>query len=176
MLHSGRVQATTCRPSDRASRTLVSAQMALAKLSEAANAHGGMLVLTTSIPDAREWAQWKGRTARQDRPGQYMVFLSADDEPFCNEPGLAAKMRGLPDDEIISELLRRKDASIEEALGTFESQQARGAWQNELCEKYYKANVRSVDAAWPSAKCLKTDVKLRDMLALAGRAGPRPAA
>ena len=39
-------------------------------LSEHANSAGGMLVIATSIPDAREWAQWKGRTARQDRPGQ----------------------------------------------------------------------------------------------------------
>ena len=33
-----------------------------------ANANGGMLVIATSIPDEREWIQWKGRTARQDRP------------------------------------------------------------------------------------------------------------
>ena len=35
-----------------------------------ANANGGMLVVATSMPDEREWIQWKGRTARQDRPGQ----------------------------------------------------------------------------------------------------------
>ena len=34
------------------------------------NENGGMLVITTSVPDTREWIQWKGRTARQDRPGQ----------------------------------------------------------------------------------------------------------
>ena len=34
-------------------------------LDERAKAEGGMLVIATSIPDAREWAQWKGRTARQ---------------------------------------------------------------------------------------------------------------
>ena len=34
-------------------------------LDELANAEGGMLVIATSILDAREWAQWKGRTARQ---------------------------------------------------------------------------------------------------------------
>ena len=54
-----------------------------------------MLVIATSIPDAREWAQWKGRTARQDRPGQYLVVLSAEDEPFASEPGLA-EARGHP--------------------------------------------------------------------------------
>ena len=35
-----------------------------------ANAKGGMLVIATSIPDTREWIQWKGRTARQDKKGQ----------------------------------------------------------------------------------------------------------
>ena len=35
-----------------------------------ANANGGMLVIATSVPDEREWIQWRGRTARQDRPGQ----------------------------------------------------------------------------------------------------------
>ena len=29
------------------------------------NTNGGMLVIATSIPDEREWIQWKGRTARQ---------------------------------------------------------------------------------------------------------------
>ena len=41
-----------------------------------ANANGGMLVIATSIPDEREWIQWKGRTARQDRPGQFYVILN----------------------------------------------------------------------------------------------------
>lgn len=34
-------------------------------LDEGANHSGGMLVIATTVPDAREWAQWKGRTARQ---------------------------------------------------------------------------------------------------------------
>ena len=93
-------------------------------LSEAANASGGMLVIATSIPDAREWAQWKGRTARQDRPGQYFVVLCEEDEPFASEPGLAAKLRMQPADAIIKELLDRKDHAIAEALQSFEAQQA----------------------------------------------------
>ena len=39
------------------------------------NANGGMLVSATSMPDEREWIQWKGRTARQDRPGQFYIAL-----------------------------------------------------------------------------------------------------
>ena len=49
------------------------------------NENGGMLVIATSIPDEREWIQWKGRTARQDRPGQFYVLLNKQALPF-SEP------------------------------------------------------------------------------------------
>ena len=124
-----------------------------------------MLVIATSIPDAREWAQWKGRTARQDRPGQYMVVLAEDDEPFGSEPGLADSLRPKEPDAIIDELLRRKNAGTAEALAAFQAQQARGAWQNELCERYFAAN-RLADASWPLEKAKKTDARLRDMLSV----------
>ena len=48
-------------------------------MDEMADKHGGMLVIATSIPDEREWTQWKRRTARQDKSGQYMVILRSDD-------------------------------------------------------------------------------------------------
>ena len=38
--------------------------------------NGGMFVIATSVPDEREWIQWRGRTARQDRPGQFHVVLN----------------------------------------------------------------------------------------------------
>ena len=135
-------------------------------LDERANAEGGLLVIATSIPDAREWAQWKGRTARQDRPGQYLVVLSAEDEPFASEPGLAEALSALPPDEIIAELLRRKDAGIAASLASFEAEQARGAWLNELCEHYYREHSRAggVDTAWPSQHSRRADLKLRAML------------
>ena len=73
-------------------------------------------------------------------------------EPFASEPGLAASLRALPQEQIVSELLRRKDAGIHQALSGFEAQQARGAWINELCEHYYRAHPRAHDAPWPSEK------------------------
>ena len=48
-------------------------------MDEKADKDGGMLVIATSVPDEREWTQWKGRTARQDKSGQYMVILRSDD-------------------------------------------------------------------------------------------------
>ena len=43
---------------------------------------GGLVVIATSIPyeGTREWIQWVGRTARQDKPGQYYAVLRADDD------------------------------------------------------------------------------------------------
>ena len=111
-------------------------------LSEDANAAGGMLVIATSIPDAREWAQWKAHSAAGPA-GQYMVVLAEDDEPFGSEPGLADSLRPKEPDAIIDELLRRKNAGTAEALAAFQAQQARGAWQNELCERYFAANPRA---------------------------------
>eukprot|EP00966_Prymnesium_polylepis_P200547 4646849-Prymnesium_polylepis.1 len=66
-----------------------------------ANASGGMLVIATSVPDKREWIQWKGRTARQDRPGQFQVVLNLQAKPF-SEPKhkkLAQTLRGLPSED-----------------------------------------------------------------------------
>ena len=51
-------------------------------LDKEANANGGMLGIATSIPDEREWIQWKGRTARQDRPGQFYVIMDETQKPF----------------------------------------------------------------------------------------------
>jgi len=168
-------------------------------MDERANAAGGMLVIATSIPDAREWTQWKGRTARQDRPGQYAVVLSEQEEPFKQKflsaaarfrnPGVASAfsqwkadtkeiMRekglvrlGLADglrlkspDDIIETLLLRKDEAIHDSLLRFEADQARGAWQNELCETYYRQRARGSEVCWPSLEWRKTDVRLRDML------------
>ena len=58
-----------------------------------ANANGGMLVIATSVPDEREWIQWKGRTARQDRPGQFYVILDVKGKPFSDHTGLASKLK-----------------------------------------------------------------------------------
>ena len=93
-------------------------------------------------------------------------MLSEEEEPFAAERGLAERLRRLPQEEILHELLTRKDASIHSALQSFEALQARGAWVNEMCEKYYQARPRAQDAAWPSREHTKTDTKLRDMLSI----------
>ena len=64
-----------------------------------ANANGGMLVIATSVPDEREWIQWRGRTARQDRPGQFHVVLSRQAPPLVDRAGLAEQLLGMASHE-----------------------------------------------------------------------------
>ena len=147
------------------------------------NANGGMLVIATSIPDEREWIQWKGRTARQDRPGQFYVVLDSTQKPF-NDPKhkkLAGKLRKLTDggssrnvledtkraneDTKIELLLDVADDGIGERLKNFEGEQERGEKLNELTEKYYVLNPRSFDDPWPKREYLETDSVLRKVRA-----------
>ena len=129
-----------------------------------ANLNGGLLVIATSIPDTREWIQWKGRTARQDKPGQYKVILSRDDDAFQDRDVLQRFISLKSDDEKIDYLLSEKDISVGRALDEFSAKQAKGAWLNELTEKYYQGHPRQHDAPWPYPKQAGGDRKLRELL------------
>jgi len=133
-----------------------------------ANANGGMLVIATSIPDEREWIQWKGRTARQDRPGQFYVILNkksklltVDDKPTK----LAGRLKKLTDDQKIEVMLEAADEGIGDKLKRFEGEQASGEKLNEICEKYYAMYPRSTDDPWPSEQYFNSDCALRKFLA-----------
>jgi len=132
-----------------------------------ANANGGMLVIATSIPDEREWIQWKGRTARQDRPGQYFVILNQKAAPFtlpeCS--GLANKIGKLKLNDLkIEELLGVADSGIGQQLANYKTEQESGEKLNELTELYYVKNPRKFDDDWPSQSTNATDLLLRTFL------------
>jgi len=138
------------------------------------NANGGMLVIATSIPDEREWIQWKGRTARQDRPGQFYVILDEKAKPFSTKTGLKSKVLGakitsgekkgaIDHDARVEMLLDCADDGIGDKLVQFASEQAAGEKLNELSEKYFRKYPRSFDAPWPSEVPL--DKELRDFMA-----------
>ena len=126
-----------------------------------------MLVIATSIPDEREWIQWKGRTARQDRPGQFYVLLDQTAKPFTepNQRRLATKITKMTsEDAKIEELLDVADDGIGDRLKQFEGEQASGEKLNELTEKYYTQNPRDFDEPWPSQKYNETDKQIRHFL------------
>ena len=140
---------------------------------EAANdaSAGGLLVIATSVPDVREWIQWKGRTARQDRPGQFYVVMSEEDELFQKgEKGLASALEGKNPDEKIAHIHEVHNKDTMRMLNEFKMEQANGAWKNELCQQYYKAHRRDAENAdgspteWPYPKFVDEDKKLREIL------------
>ena len=128
---------------------------------------GGMLVIATSIPDEREWIQWKGRTARQDYRGQYKVILSEKDDIFTRDNGkdYLARFRKISDPHAqIESLLKQNDDGIDATLRAYSAKQARGAWLNELCEKYYRKHARKLAEPWPHPQHAESDKQLRDFL------------
>ena len=119
-------------------------------MDQQANDSGGMLVIATSIPDTREWIQWAGRTARQDKPGQFVVILSKQDPPFVADRNYIRRFEAIADANArIEDLTALKDTHIRTTLEKFSSDQARGAWLNELSTKYYARHKRPVEVRWP---------------------------
>ena len=140
-----------------------------------ANANGGMLVIATSIPDEREWIQWKGRTARQDRPGQFYVILNEKSKLFKEKSGLASKVkkstfssgdkRGQPDhDARVEVMLEVADDGIGDKLKAFEGEQASGEKLNEVAMLYFQKHPRHFDDPWPQLEKYPTDREFRHFM------------
>jgi len=140
-----------------------------------ANANGGMLVIATSMPDEREWIQWKGRTARQDRSGQFYVILNEKAEPLASNKPLLAKLKKATlrssgdkstqtdHDGRIEILLDAADEGIDEKLKKYATEQALGERLNAVCEGYFKRYPRDFDSPWPSSK-YELDMRLAEFL------------
>ena len=111
----------------------------------------------------------RGRTARQDNPGQYYVVLSKSHEPFASDRNYINTFLGLSDMDRIYHptqgMLQKKDFEIKGVLMEYSSSQAKGAWLNELCEKYYSTRPRDITkSSWPSKEHYGDDRKLCDLL------------
>jgi len=130
-----------------------------------ANANGGMLVIATSIPDEREWIQWRGRTARQDRPGQFHVVLDKTSRVFSTHAKLVEKVKKSRTEHAkIEALLEVADERIGDRLREFSGEQATGEKLNELTEIYYKTHPRGFEDAWPYPGHKQHDRILRQIL------------
>ena len=122
--------------------------------------HGGMLVITTFIPESeRDWIQWKGRTARSDNKGQYAVMLRRDpleksdpekqkDPAFLAGFTLGGGARYNP--SIIEELLGIQDKKKEKKIQEDEVTISKGKRLNELCDNYYLTHKTGLAGRWPS--------------------------
>jgi hypothetical protein len=120
---------------------------------ESADDNGGLMVITTLMPESeRDWIQWKGRTARNDRKGQYAVILRASESPINNNEEILKEHRVSNTDyrpTIIDKLLELRDVQSKEKIDSMKDQVVRGQRLNELCDHFYgKFNINST-GEWP---------------------------
>eukprot|EP01048_Picozoa_sp_COSAG05_P040357 COSAG05_NODE_20626_length_278_cov_0.575419_1_plen_87_part_10 len=78
------------------------------------------MVIITDIPDSqREWVQWIGRTARQDKNGQISVLLNRQDEFLSqNEDLFSSGTKQNPD--VIGDLMSKRNELVQEKLKGFQ--------------------------------------------------------
>lgn len=94
---------------------------------------GGLLLICTWIPTSeREWIQIVGRTGRQDRNGQYAVFLSADDEQVVAAQGIRTKEMSL-----VESMLKHGDMETAKMLEANTADIVRGQTMHKLTSKFW---------------------------------------
>jgi hypothetical protein len=134
---------------------------------------GGVLVIVTFIPDSeREFIQWKGRTARSDRKGQYAMMLSSSDASFqsSSELLLQHKAKDWTDEKpryspgLINSLLLKVDSALSNQMKQKEGKLKRMKQINELCDHYYLTYRHSDGGSWPSVEFEEKDKILIDFL------------
>jgi hypothetical protein len=135
------------------------------------NDAGGLLVIISYIPEEgeRDWIQWKGRTARKDRRGQYSVMLSRQDEPLYSNMPIIAKTQ-LPNSrsqctlELVNELLKIYDDKNKEKLVESAKQSRLEMRINEACDIFW---TKYCNAGSPNGRTWPKDdneERLRDLL------------
>jgi hypothetical protein len=138
---------------------------------------GGLTVIATCIPpNEREWAQWLGRTARNDRRGRFAVILSEEDEPVQDQSSTPHRVRLAVISEhrrpgatreytpkLVSALLGVRDQATKAALDALSNGAVhRGQLMNELCDIFYEEF--GPGAPWPGVPGSPHE-QLRDFLA-----------
>lgn len=94
---------------------------------------GGLLLLPTVVPASqRDWKQYLGRTARQDRRGQYCAVLCATDYAAQLPP-----CKGGADTSVIQAILALGDAQISQRIRSVAALYNSGVRANELCEDIF---------------------------------------
>merc|ERR1711975_205771 len=97
-----------------------------------ADRNGGLaLILLTIPPQQRDLTQWIGRTARQDRRGQWMAVLNQKDYPNLK----------LTADTAVSKILSSGEKDTESKVRKIHGQFHRGLRMNEICEVVTKRKL-----------------------------------
>lgn len=99
---------------------------------EEVNDAGGLLLIPTFVPESRrEWTQFLGRTARQDRRGQYCAVLCSADYPTHVREQISNGRLGLNAVEFI---LSSGDKDVAQRIQASAALYNSGVRVNELCE------------------------------------------
>jgi superfamily II DNA/RNA helicase len=124
-----------------------------------------MAVIITTFPDSeREWVQWIGRTARNDRKGQYAVILSKETTEIGTiDSNKYFKSENNYDPLLIGALAKAGDEAIAKKLERNRDDVKVGQRINELCDKFYaKYHSSEHSNFWPpNDQCRQ----LRDFIA-----------
>ncbi|EGD76212.1 hypothetical protein PTSG_00915 [Salpingoeca rosetta] len=131
---------------------------------------GGMLVIITHIPDSyREWVQWKGRTARQDRNGQLALILNSAEAFMRQHREVVEQFKdgALSGAEFVERLLHERNMEKKEVLDKYAETQRNGMAVNEMCDRFYRRY--GAGTVWPENDLHR---KLRDFLEKHGRKPP----
>jgi len=96
---------------------------------------GGLLLIPTMVPTSqRDWVQFLGRTARQDRKGQFCAVLNSAD---YNDLSTRFKQSLPPGLEAIKTILRWADMDIADRIKKSAALYNCGVRMNEICEMVF---------------------------------------
>ena len=136
---------------------------------EAVNDAGGLLVIMMTIPsNEREYVQWRGRTGRNDRRGQFAVVLDRTAALVSANASAVethkCKTAGAPDSHydagLIATLLKIRDKATGEAIEKNRKIILHGQRMNELCDAFYSEHPDKGD--WPGSSAKEA---MRDFIA-----------
>lgn len=112
--------------------------------------NGGLLVIVADVPPSeREWVQWKGRTARSDRKGQYAIILCKNEGMKSALDTAGADMLGCYTQRLLDILLEQLDKDTGAKLSKVQPDIETGRRVNELCDMFYAKYPRGKDDEWP---------------------------
>jgi hypothetical protein len=116
---------------------------------------GGLLLILTWVPwSEREWIQFLGRTGRQDRHGQYAVFLDGEDETVTDAVNFKDD-----DESLINAMLRQGDEDTAERFAETSDEIVKGRTMHQLTSRYWafsKGGSVKKDQAWQWKRMCET--------------------
>jgi len=127
---------------------------------------GGLMLITTTVPQEREWTQWKGRTARQDLSRQIKVVFSQKDAPFVHGGFGECDDGEKQPSSLVQKLLDFNDKEYNKKISNMKTELHEGLRPAEICDEYYQKHPRCNAAQWPQPDFLEQDRELRHLLGL----------